>query len=105
MIHKVRTYRVSFAERQRFAITLSAPDEAGARTIAQMLLDEHGSDIFDEIEGEISEFEVEEIPSHLQRQNVLLKLALNALNTAPRFAVGNCDSYEIAAQIEAVLAE
>jgi hypothetical protein len=34
-----------------------------------------------------------------------LKLALRALNTAPRFRVGDTDSYKIAARIEAVLSE
>jgi hypothetical protein len=33
-----------------------------------------------------------------------LELALRALNTAPRFRVGDTDSYAIAARIEAVLA-
>jgi hypothetical protein len=34
-----------------------------------------------------------------------LDLALRALNTAPRFRVGDIDSYKIAARIEAVLSE
>jgi hypothetical protein len=58
----------------------------------------------------------EDMPAEIQEANVrlataalamleALRLAQRALNTAPRFRVGDMDSYQIAAQVDNAIAE
>jgi hypothetical protein len=72
-------------------------------------------EIFDAEQNKIFDTN-EDMPSEIQEANArlataapamldALRLAQSALNTAPRFRVGDSDSYKIAAQVDEAIAE
>lgn len=83
------------------------PDPAGKEIPAFEVFDAEGNKVFDTNE---------DTPSELQEANACLGaaapkllaallLAQQALNTAPRFRVGDTDSYKIAATVDKAIAE
>ena len=86
--------------------TVRHGDNAGTEIPAFEVFDADGTKVFDTNEN---------TPSELQEANArlastgpqmlaALRLAQNALNTAPRFRVGDTDSYKIASIVDAAVA-
>src|SRR4051794_25516874 len=87
--------------------TVKRGDDAATELPAFEIFDAEQTKIFDTNE---------DMPSEMQEANACLataapvmlealRLAQSALNTAPRFRVGNSDSYKIAAMVDAAISE
>jgi hypothetical protein len=102
MTTSTRLYRVRFCEWQAFATDIEAANPDDAIAAAQAVRETQGTLPFQEIDGGSDNWDAEEADFY---ENVLplLRRALRALNTAPRFRVGNADSNFIAAQLDGVI--
>ena len=85
-----------------YTVRLTGSDDAGTELPAYEIFDAEGSKVFDtneDIPGEIQEANAS-LGAAAPAMLAALRLAQEALNTAPRFRVGDTDSYRIAASVD-----
>lgn len=93
-----RLYRVRFRLWTDYAIDIAAPASAEAIDLVKAIFQKRGRRPFDHMNEGTDDWAAEE-HHPCEPALPLLKKAIEGLNTAPRFRVGNSDSYVIAAEL------